>query len=127
MSEYNFTVAGGSSVKLLTEGKYLDRNIVVTAEGGSDGAWGEWLFQDVVCLDENLALITAVPVAGKCYVLFNGGEPAGVTVCNEQGMNMAADSTYMVGYIFAEGIWKCRNAMHEVMGATTISVRELLI
>lgn len=34
MSEHNITVEGGSSVRLLTAGKYCDRDIVVTAEGG---------------------------------------------------------------------------------------------
>lgn len=34
MSEHQITVAGGSSVRLPTAGKYCDRDIVVTAEGG---------------------------------------------------------------------------------------------
>lgn len=34
MSEHNITVQGGSSVRLPTAGKYCDRDIVVTAEGG---------------------------------------------------------------------------------------------
>lgn len=34
MSEFNIEVAGGSSVRLLTAGKYCDRDIVVTATGG---------------------------------------------------------------------------------------------
>lgn len=38
MSEHNITVQGGSSVRLMTAGKYCDRDIVVTAVGGdSDG------------------------------------------------------------------------------------------
>lgn len=36
MSEINIEVAGGSSVRLPTAGKYCDRNIVVTATGGGD-------------------------------------------------------------------------------------------
>ena len=36
MSEFNITVQGGSSVRLPTAGKYCDRDIVVTAEGGGD-------------------------------------------------------------------------------------------
>lgn len=35
MSEYNITVEGGSSVRLLTAGKYCDRDIVVTATGSA--------------------------------------------------------------------------------------------
>ena len=34
MAEHNITVQGGSSVRLKTAGKYCDRDIVVTAEGG---------------------------------------------------------------------------------------------
>ena len=34
MSEFNITVEGGKSVKLLTGGKYCESDIVVTAEGG---------------------------------------------------------------------------------------------
>lgn len=37
MSEFNITVDGGSSVRLPTAGKYCDRDIVITAKGGSDG------------------------------------------------------------------------------------------
>lgn len=40
MSEHAITVEGGSSVRLLTEGKYCDRNIVVTAIGGAGGDTG---------------------------------------------------------------------------------------
>ena len=35
MSEFNITVESGKSVKLPTAGKYCDRDIVVTAEGGT--------------------------------------------------------------------------------------------
>lgn len=37
MSEFNIEVAGGSSVRLPTAGKYCDRDIVVTATGSSGG------------------------------------------------------------------------------------------
>ena len=37
MSEYNITVEGGTSKRLLTAGKYCDRDIVVTATGGGGG------------------------------------------------------------------------------------------
>jgi hypothetical protein len=37
MSEFNITVDGGSSVRLLTAGKYCDRDIVITATGGGGG------------------------------------------------------------------------------------------
>ena len=38
MSVHNITVEGGTSVKLLVSGKYCDRDIVVTATGGSGGS-----------------------------------------------------------------------------------------
>lgn len=34
---YNITIEGGTSVRLCTAGKYCDRDIIVTAEGGSGG------------------------------------------------------------------------------------------
>lgn len=37
MSEFNIIVQGGSSVRLPTAGKYCDRDIVITAEGGGGG------------------------------------------------------------------------------------------
>ena len=36
MSEINIHVQGGTSKRLLTAGKYCDRDIVVTAQGGAD-------------------------------------------------------------------------------------------
>lgn len=36
MSDLNVQVAGGTSVRLLTEGRYCDKNIVVTATGGKN-------------------------------------------------------------------------------------------
>ena len=40
MSEFNITVEGGMSVRLQTAGKYCDRDIIVTAEGGGSGNIG---------------------------------------------------------------------------------------
>jgi len=40
MSEFNIEVAGGSSVRLLTAGKYCDRDIIVTATGGGGEVGG---------------------------------------------------------------------------------------
>lgn len=37
MSDFNFTISGGSSKRLLTKGKYCAADIVVTAEGGGGG------------------------------------------------------------------------------------------
>lgn len=41
MSEHNITVEGGTSVRLPTAGKYCDRDIVVTAQGGGSSGGGE--------------------------------------------------------------------------------------
>lgn len=42
MSEHTITVESGKSVRLLTEGKYCDENILVTATGGdTEDAWDE--------------------------------------------------------------------------------------
>lgn len=35
MSEFNISVKGGKSIRLPTEGKYCDRDIIVTSEGNS--------------------------------------------------------------------------------------------
>ena len=41
MSAFNIEVAGGSSVRLPTAGKYCDRDIIVTATGGGGGSGEE--------------------------------------------------------------------------------------
>ena len=41
MSQHNIIVQAGSSIRLLTAGKYCDRDIVVTAEGSGGGDVGE--------------------------------------------------------------------------------------
>lgn len=42
MSEHNIIVQGGTSVRLPTAGKYCDRDIIVTAEGGKDDSNEVW-------------------------------------------------------------------------------------
>ncbi len=44
MSEHNITVAGGTSTRLKTAGKYCDRDIIVTATGGSGESDPYFLF-----------------------------------------------------------------------------------
>jgi hypothetical protein len=39
---FDITVDGGSSIRLPTAGKYCDRDIVITAEGGGGGSVGEF-------------------------------------------------------------------------------------
>lgn len=51
MNEFNITVEGGTSKRLLTAGKYVDRDIIVTAEGG-DTMVGTWILNEVLELHE---------------------------------------------------------------------------
>lgn len=59
MSEYSITVEGGTSKRLLTAGKYCDRDIVVTATGGGGGG-------DIdAFLDGSITEVTSgIPVVG---------------------------------------------------------------
>lgn len=54
MSEFNITIKGGTSKRLPTAGKYVDRDIIVTAEGGggSDTMVGIWILNEVLDLSE---------------------------------------------------------------------------
>lgn len=47
MSEFNITIEGGTSKRLPTAGKYVDRDIIVTAERG-DTMVGMWIFNEVL-------------------------------------------------------------------------------
>lgn len=80
MSEHNITVEGGTSVRLPTGGKYCDRDIIVTAEGGG------------VELPEltNPAEETDV-VNGKEFIDEDGSPKAG-TVAEETGTVEKTDS-----------------------------------
>lgn len=56
MSEHNITVEGGTSIRLPTAGKYCDRDIVITAEGGTedfdaDSVLGTRIFNHKLNLD----------------------------------------------------------------------------
>lgn len=74
MSVHNITVEGGTSVRLLTAGKYCDRDILVTAEGGSisiDVVTASSLPGTVV--DGQIVVITDTPT-GTVYI--DTDEPA---------------------------------------------------
>lgn len=66
MSEHRITVAGGSSVRLPTEGKYCDRDIIVTGEGGGT---------ELPTLDTPAAETDVVK--GKEYIDANGVKKTG--------------------------------------------------
>lgn len=55
MSEFNFTLESGQSLKLPTAGKYCDRDIVVTAEGGSSNAIDQVLEGTLESIESNAA------------------------------------------------------------------------
>ena len=62
MSEHNISVQAGQSLRLLTAGKYCDRDIVVTADGSSGGSSGggqidALLDGTITALDSNAAKI----------------------------------------------------------------------
>ena len=67
MSEFNINVEGGTSYRLRTAGKYCDRDIVVTAEGGGIVPSGEIKITDNGTYDvtEHASAVVAVPQFGK--------------------------------------------------------------
>lgn len=56
MSEFNITIEGGTSKRLPTSGKYVDRDIIITALGGGGGGGGASENLDAI-LTEQEALI----------------------------------------------------------------------
>lgn len=60
MSEHNITVTGGTSIRLPTAGKYCDRDIIITAEGGgeSENLLDTYLSGKLTSLDTNLTTLT---------------------------------------------------------------------
>ena len=62
MSQHEIVVEGGSSVRLKTAGKYCDRDIIVTAEGGAENLDTELTEQDTLL--QELKTTLAGKVAG---------------------------------------------------------------
>lgn len=76
MNEINIEVTGGSTTKLLTAGKYCDRNIVVTAlAGGGGGGTPMWIpyitscmnMFDTVTFPENTELVIELQTIDKGF------------------------------------------------------------
>lgn len=63
MSEFNITIEGGTSKRLPTAGKYVDRDIIVTAEGGGE----TWVFNDEIFCDQGLFYAFKFRSAGNTY------------------------------------------------------------
>lgn len=64
MSQHNITVEGGTSVRLTTAGKYCDRDIIVTAEGGAENLDTELTEQENLLQD--LREVLEGKAAGGC-------------------------------------------------------------
>ena len=102
MSEHNIVVEGGTSVRLLTAGKYCDRDILVTAEGGGlalDVVTASALPDTVV--DGQIVVITET-AAGTVYI--DTDEPASpasgdVWVKLESGSDVALELTEESPYL----------------------------
>lgn len=81
----NIEVQGGGSIKLLTAGKYCDRDIVVTATGGSNGGNGGFELAavfDKTIVDMDNSKVTIVPNYGcqNCDLLETVNLPNAVTI-----------------------------------------------
>lgn len=87
MSEFNITVEGGKSVRLPTAGKYCDRDIIISAEGGEIGNYqisiGTAIADGVAIYVEDL------PFTPKYVAIFicesDDGPRAGLIACAEFG------------------------------------------
>ena len=67
---HNITIEGGTSVRLLTAGKYCDQDIVVTATGGSGGGGGanqldELISGTITSINSNVDSIDQYACANK--------------------------------------------------------------
>lgn len=61
MSDLTFNVPAGESLRLMTAGKYCDRNITVKAGGGGGGADLETVIVNVTLWSGNMAMIYMTP------------------------------------------------------------------
>lgn len=101
MSEFNITVDGGSSVRLPVAGKYCDRDIVITSEGGS---------------------APADPVIHALEITKNG------TYTTTDGVDGYSPVTVNVpipdGYIIPEGVLEItENGIHDVAEYASVNVK----
>ena len=74
MSEFNITVEGGSSVRLPTAGKYVDRDIIVTATGSTETPEN---LDDVLTKQEQLIDQLTIALDNKAS---GGGETLGADI-----------------------------------------------
>ena len=65
MSDINISIDGGASKRLLTAGKYCDKDIVVTAEGGSGAVGNLTKYTKVIAKPESAtSFVIANPLGG---------------------------------------------------------------
>lgn len=130
MSEHNIVVQGGTTTRLLTAGKYCDRDIFVTAEGGSlslDVVTASALPSAVV--DGQIVVITdtppgtvyidtdepASPVAGDLWIEVAAGGDAALVLTEESpylrnglaAANQWSGSAWQTydGHVGVDGAW----------------------
>lgn len=127
---FRITVAGGKSVRLPTAGKYCDRDIIVTAEGGgiSLDVITASVLPDTVT-DDQIVVITDTtpgtvyidtdipdsPVNGDLWVKLEAGADATIVLSEDPpyvrgGLAAAAqwngsDWMYLTGHLGVEGAW----------------------
>lgn len=88
MSEYNIAVEGGKSVRLPTAGKYCDRDIIITAEGGgTDVDYATQIIERTIITYSNKEVKTVgMRAFSHCTLLASVDLPE-VTTVGQHGFN----------------------------------------
>lgn len=79
MSEHNITIEGGTSKRLLTAGKYCDRDIVVTAEGGGTNDIDALIDRTIAEIRSDVTAVGYYAFA-SCAALVSAHFPNAVTI-----------------------------------------------
>lgn len=81
---HNITVEGGTSVRLLTAGKYCDRDIVVTATGGGDNLAKQLIERTITNISDDSTEIIGAYAFASCLALTE----VSFTNCTEVGVSV---------------------------------------
>ncbi len=94
MSEFNFEVNGGESIRLKTAGKYCDRDIVVEGKGGGERNFGLIYTENAVITPEDLEGVNI------CGINMNSGNRAGGLFLDtkHKSIHFPDTQTYSVGF-----------------------------
>lgn len=84
---HNITIEGGSSVRLPTKGKYCDRDIVVTADGGSDDVARSIVNKTITAYYDNEITTVGAYAFNGCSALTDVNLPNAKTVGNNAFQN----------------------------------------